>query len=80
MGNNAKPPRELIYIAKLADGREVYTVICPGCQVDLSKVCSGRHVFTREGKLVEIRHPLRCPDCGYYLLETVPLSRIVQPG
>lgn len=78
MSDKPAPKRELINIATLADGRKVYAVFCPGCGVDLSKICLGRIRHTPVGDVADVWHQLRCPDCGYYLLE-VPAAPKITP-
>ncbi len=79
MKDKPVPYEELIRQAKTADGRWVYAVFCTGCGVDLSKVCLGRIRYTADGPQVEVYHPLRCPDCGYLLLEMPKGARVLRP-
>lgn len=77
--DDGKPPRELIRVMMLEDGRNAYAVFCPGCETNLSRICLSRHIQTPFGVACEILHPVRCPECGYYLLEVPDKGRVIKP-
>ncbi len=76
-----KKSRDPILIFTPGDGSPpCYIVECPDCHADLSSASVGRIHHTLQGPVAEIFHPLRCGECGAWLLEVPQVAEVWRPA